>query len=101
MSIVFGATMHCGAMLVSTQGDLGSIEPKYDIAVSTAIRRLDNLVVETVDQAVQAIELLKQHDVGRATFICMDKMERWADQMRRLSKTCAYNFTCVLKRFKC
>lgn len=73
--------------LCAVQGDLGSIEPKYDVAVSTAIRRLDNLVVETVDQAVKAIELLKQHDVGRATFVCMDKMERWKEQMHRLNQT--------------
>ena len=30
-------------------GDLGSIDPKYDVAISTACGGLDNIVVDTTE----------------------------------------------------
>ncbi|KAK4886823.1 hypothetical protein RN001_003094 [Aquatica leii] len=56
-------------------GDLGAINQKYDVAVSTACGPLDNIVVDTVATAQWCIEFLKQHDIGRATFIALEKQE--------------------------
>ncbi|GLV32117.1 gluon [Carabus blaptoides fortunei] len=56
-------------------GDLGAIDMKYDVAVSTACGPLDNIVVDTVDTAQWCIEYLKAHNIGRATFIALDKQE--------------------------
>ncbi|XP_066249114.1 structural maintenance of chromosomes protein 4 [Euwallacea similis] len=56
-------------------GDLGAIDGKYDVAVSTACGPLDNIVVDTVDCAQWCIEYLKQNDIGRAVFIALDKQE--------------------------
>lgn len=47
----------------------------YDVAVSTACGPLDNIVVDTVNTAQWCIEYLKNHDIGRATFIALDKQE--------------------------
>ncbi|KAF5289359.1 hypothetical protein FQR65_LT11870 [Abscondita terminalis] len=56
-------------------GDLGAINQKYDVAVSTACGPLDNIVVDTVSTAQWCIEFLKKHDIGRGTFIALEKQE--------------------------
>ncbi|CAK5281499.1 unnamed protein product [Mycena citricolor] len=54
-------------------GSLGTIPDKYDIAVSTACGALHNMVVDHVEEAQSAIQYLRQHNLGRATFIVLDK----------------------------
>lgn len=61
-------------------GDLGAIDKKYDVAVSTACGALDNIVVDSVDTAQWCIDFLKKHDIGRATFIGLDKQEHLRKQ---------------------
>ncbi|RQM28941.1 hypothetical protein B5M09_005239 [Aphanomyces astaci] len=63
---------HAG--LVGRLGDLGAIDAKYDVAISTACGSLDNLVVETTHGAQQCVAFLRQHNLGRATFIILEKM---------------------------
>ncbi|XP_073826332.1 structural maintenance of chromosomes 4-like protein gluon [Musca autumnalis] len=55
-------------------GDLGAIDAKYDVAISTACGRLDNILVDTVNTAQNCIEYLKRYDVGRASFIALEKV---------------------------
>ncbi|EME40057.1 hypothetical protein DOTSEDRAFT_137292 [Dothistroma septosporum NZE10] len=55
-------------------GNLGAIDAKYDIAISTACPSLDNMVVDTVESAQQCIEYLRKNDLGRANFICLDRL---------------------------
>lgn len=55
-------------------GNLGTIDQKYDVAVSTACGALDNFVTETVDAGQQCIEYLRKNNLGRGNFICLDKM---------------------------
>lgn len=62
-------------------GDLGGIDAKYDIAISTACGRLDNIVTDTYDTATAAIKALKQHNVGRANFIPLNRMEHWRSKL--------------------
>lgn len=56
------------------QGDLGAIDEKYDIAISTACGPLDNIVVDTMETAMKCVEFLRKNDVGVATFIGLDKV---------------------------
>lgn len=58
-------------------GDLGGIDAKYDIAISTACGRLDNIVTDNYDTATAAIKALKEYNVGRANFIPLNRMEHW------------------------
>ncbi|KAL6437433.1 hypothetical protein ACFW04_005134 [Cataglyphis niger] len=58
-------------------GDLGAIDVKYDVAISTACGPLDNIVVDTVDTAQTCITYLRQHNIGRATFIPLEKQQRF------------------------
>lgn len=64
-------------------GNLGGIDAKYDVAISTACGRLDNIVTDTYDTASEAIAALKKYNVGRATFITLEKIEN----LRREAET--------------
>lgn len=55
-------------------GDLGGIDAKYDVAISTCCGRLDNIVVEDTATAQQCIQFLKDNNIGRATFIALEKV---------------------------
>ncbi|KDQ62973.1 hypothetical protein JAAARDRAFT_362087 [Jaapia argillacea MUCL 33604] len=57
-------------------GSLGTIEDKYDVAISTACPSLNNLIVDTVDQGQACIEYLRKQNVGRASFIVLEKLPR-------------------------
>ncbi|EGD82304.1 Smc4l1 protein [Salpingoeca rosetta] len=61
-------------------GSLGAIDDKYDCAVTTACGALNHLVVDTVEQGQQCVEFLRKHNVGRATFIILEKIQHLAAQ---------------------
>lgn len=58
----------------SFQGDLGAIDDKYDVAISTACGALDNIVCDSIDTAQKCITFLKHNNIGAATFIGLDKV---------------------------
>ncbi|KAL2268387.1 hypothetical protein VTJ83DRAFT_3233 [Remersonia thermophila] len=55
-------------------GNLGAIDEKYDVAISTACPALDNFVTDTVEAGQQCIEYLRKTNLGRANFMCLDKL---------------------------
>ena len=55
-------------------GDLGVIDDKYDVAVTTACGSLNNLVVDTVEQGQACIEHLRKGNIGRASFMVLEKL---------------------------
>ncbi|CAG8521184.1 4706_t:CDS:10 [Ambispora gerdemannii] len=55
-------------------GNLGVIDDRYDIAISTACSALDNIVVDTVDDAQACIEYLRRNNLGRATFVVLNQL---------------------------
>ncbi|KAF1956843.1 RecF/RecN/SMC protein [Byssothecium circinans] len=55
-------------------GNLGTIDQNYDVAISTACPQLDNLVVDSVEVGQQCIEYLRKNNLGRANFICLDRL---------------------------
>ena len=57
-------------------GSLGTIPDKYDVAVSTACGALNNLVVDTVEQGQSCIEYLRKQNVGRASFMVLEKLNQ-------------------------
>lgn len=59
-------------------GDLGTLPPEYDIAVSTAAGdMLDHVVVETGAGGQACIEYLKTRGVGRASFLVLAELGQW------------------------
>lgn len=57
-----------------SQGDLGAIDEKYDVAISSSCGALDNIVVDTIDTAQRCVTFLKEQNIGVATFIGLDKV---------------------------
>lgn len=58
-----------------TIAELGKVDPTYETALQIAAGpRLMSLVVETDTVAAQSIEFLRQHNLGRATFLPLNKM---------------------------
>ncbi len=56
--------------IIGTIGSLVSVEREYTLAVETALgSALQNIAVENEEAARDAIEMLKQRDLGRATFL--------------------------------
>lgn len=54
---------------------MGRIDDKYDIAISTACGAgLDNLVTDTITGGQLCIEHLRKNDLGRASVMCLDRM---------------------------
>ncbi|XP_040571134.1 structural maintenance of chromosomes protein 4 [Lepeophtheirus salmonis] len=59
-------------------GDLGAIDQKFDVAVSTAGgSALDTIIVDNVETGKACINFLKKNDIGRANFLALDKTDRW------------------------
>jgi structural maintenance of chromosome 4 len=59
-------------------GDLATINDQYDVAVSTACGMLDNIVVQTTAGAQRCLEFLRKYNLGRASFIPLDKQKKGA-----------------------
>eukprot|EP00529_Nitzschia_sp_RCC80_P007618 CAMPEP_0113519648 /NCGR_PEP_ID=MMETSP0014_2-20120614/43643_1 /TAXON_ID=2857 /ORGANISM="Nitzschia sp." /LENGTH=1376 /DNA_ID=CAMNT_0000417403 /DNA_START=114 /DNA_END=4244 /DNA_ORIENTATION=- /assembly_acc=CAM_ASM_000159 len=59
-------------------GDLASINEQYDVAVSTACGMLDHVVVQTTAGAQRCLEFLRKYNLGRASFIPLDKQKKGA-----------------------
>ena len=57
-------------------GNLGIIDKKYDVAISTACPSLENLVVDSVEVGQQCIDYLRKNNLGRANFILLDRLAR-------------------------
>ena len=58
-------------------GDLGAIDKKYDVAISTAAGgHLDSILVEVPETAMACINYLKAKDIGHANFLALDKTKR-------------------------
>ena len=55
-------------------GNLGAIEERYDVAISTACPALDNMVVDSVDVGQKCIDYLRKNNLGRANFILLDRL---------------------------
>ena len=57
-------------------GNLGVIEDKYDVAISTACPGLDNIVVDGVEHGQACIEHLRKNNLGRANFILLNSLAK-------------------------
>lgn len=62
-------------------GDLATIAPEYDVAISTACGMLDAIVVDSATGAQTCISFLRDMNLGRATFIALDQMGEWQEKM--------------------
>ncbi|KFM62011.1 Structural maintenance of chromosomes protein 4, partial [Stegodyphus mimosarum] len=67
--------------------DLGAIDEKYDVAISTACGQLDNIVTDTLTTAQECVQFLKKNKLGYTTFIPLDKMKIWESYSQKKIST--------------
>uniref|UniRef100_A0A4X1VJ21 Structural maintenance of chromosomes protein n=1 Tax=Sus scrofa TaxID=9823 RepID=A0A4X1VJ21_PIG len=67
-------------------GDLGAIDEKYDVAISSCCHALDYIVVDSIDTAQECVNFLKRQNIGVATFIGLDKVNKMESQLQRDSQ---------------
>jgi structural maintenance of chromosome 4 len=67
---------------VGRLGDLGTIDDKYDVAISTAAPNLDHLVVDTIEDGEAVIKFLRDGQIGRANLLCLDKINSSMNKRR-------------------
>ncbi|KAG6545760.1 hypothetical protein Mapa_012721 [Marchantia paleacea] len=68
-------------------GDLGAIDAKFDVAISTACGGLDYIVVETTTAAQACVELLRSKGLGVATFLILEKQKDLIQAMNQRVQT--------------
>lgn len=72
--------------IVGRLGDLASVDSKYATAVGAAAgASLDCIVVQTAEDAQEAIKFLRQENLGRATFVILDKVDYLRSRIDRFS----------------
>ncbi|KAK9475393.1 RecF/RecN/SMC [Dipodascopsis tothii] len=57
-------------------GNLGAIDERYDVAISTACPALNNMVTDTVETGQACIDYLRKNNLGRAIFILLEKLPK-------------------------
>ncbi|CAM9576403.1 unnamed protein product [Ectocarpus sp. 12 AP-2014] len=68
-----GGALH-GAGICGRLGDLGAIRAEYDVAVSSCTGQMDNIVVQSAEGATACVEYLREHRLGRLSFIILEKL---------------------------
>ena len=68
-------------------GDLGAIDQKYDVAISTACAQLDFLVVDTTQNARNIITYLRNNNIGTASIIILEKVA-WVEKFYKKNYQC-------------
>jgi structural maintenance of chromosome 4 len=69
--------------LFGVLGDLGTIPQEFDVAVSTAAASLRHFLCDTARTAQQCVNILRQRNLGRSSFICLDKQSKFEHEMDR------------------
>jgi structural maintenance of chromosome 4 len=63
------------AGLLGRLGDLGAIDQKYDVAITTACSALNYLVTRDAKGATTCVNFLREKKLGRSTFIVLQKLK--------------------------
>jgi len=60
--------------IIGRLGDLGAIDKKYDVAISTCCGQLRNILVDTSETGKLCIEFLRRTNTGRGNFLALEKV---------------------------
>ena len=70
----------------STVGEALSVDPRYRVALEAALGEAAGyVIVENIETAYRAIEVLRKEEKGKATFLCLDRIAAPADVHARIS----------------
>lgn len=68
-------------------GDLGTIDAKYDVAITTGVGALSMVLCDTSATGTKAIAYLKSNNIGRSTFLALDKQNFSPDKLKKMTDT--------------
>merc|ERR1719233_1819433 len=68
-------------------GDLGTIDDKYDVAVSTAATKLDWILVDNFNNSKAVLAYVKRHQLGRVKMVLLERQVGVWDQKMALRAT--------------
>ncbi|KAJ1691122.1 hypothetical protein LUZ63_015277 [Rhynchospora breviuscula] len=68
-------------------GDLGAIDAKYDVAISVVGGKLDYILVETTDDAMACVDLLRRKNIGIATFMILESQKKHMHRIKENVQT--------------
>ena len=64
----------------TTVGEAATVDPRYRVAIESALGEASGyVIVASIDNAYAAIDYLKKHQKGKATFICLDRLPKLMD----------------------
>lgn len=66
--------------IIGRLGDLGTIDKRFDIAISTSCPGLNMIVVETVDDAGKVLKYLRDQRIGQAKCLALDQVTQKTTQ---------------------
>jgi structural maintenance of chromosome 4 len=55
--------------------DLGEVNPKYEIALRSSCNRMNNIIVDTVQNADKVMDFIKKKNIPRTTLIVLEKIK--------------------------
>jgi len=68
------------SIVETTVGEAAAVDPRYRVAVESSLGEASGyVIVSSIDHAYAAIEYLKKHQKGKATFICLDRLPKLMD----------------------
>ena len=60
--------------VIGRLGDLGAIDEKFDIAISTGCAMLNSIVVQTMNDATEIMNYLRRNKIGTAHILSLDQV---------------------------
>ena len=64
----------------TTVGEAATVDPRYRVAIESALGEASGyVIVSSIENAYAAIDYLKKHQKGKATFICLDRLPKLMD----------------------
>uniref|UniRef100_A0A7E4UL16 Structural maintenance of chromosomes protein n=1 Tax=Panagrellus redivivus TaxID=6233 RepID=A0A7E4UL16_PANRE len=68
--------------LIGRLGNLGAVDPKYDVAISTTCSNLDVIVCDTTDTVNKCLEFIAANNLPRTTFLACEKITHFKPNMQ-------------------
>lgn len=72
-----------GGRIYGRIGDLGWIDPRYDIAISSVSPKFNNILVDTIDTATLCMKLLKRDRIGMVRMIALEAIRGLGERLQR------------------
>uniref|UniRef100_A0AC35GPB2 Structural maintenance of chromosomes protein n=1 Tax=Panagrolaimus sp. PS1159 TaxID=55785 RepID=A0AC35GPB2_9BILA len=65
-------------------GNLGAIDPEFDVAISTTCGQLDMIVCDTHETVNKCLKFVDEHKLDRTTFVACEKIAHLRDKMQKI-----------------